>query len=57
MRGRLLEKMETETDLIWDVAEDLGVGLRVAAYVHALRRIGEAVDARGSAERFRQGAQ
>ena len=52
VRDRLRERMRRETDAIWELAEDLDVTLRVAAYVHALRRIGEAVDARGSAERF-----
>lgn len=54
VRDRLCARMERETDAIWEVAEDLDVGLRVAAYVHALRRIGEAVDARGSAEAFQR---
>ena len=52
VRDRLRGKMATETDAIWKIAEDLEVPLRVAAYVHALRRLGEASDARGSAERY-----
>ena len=56
VRERLKKRMEDETDAIWEVASDLDVSLRVAAYVHALRRIGEAVDARGSAERFQSAA-
>ena len=52
VRARLRERMRSETEAIWDLATDLDVTLRVAAYVHALRRIGDAVDARGSAERF-----
>jgi len=55
VRDRLRSRMETETDHVWEIARDLDVGLRVAAYVHALKRIGEAVDARGSAERFQAG--
>jgi glutamate dehydrogenase (NADP+) len=46
-------RMQTEADAIWQVAEELELDLRTAAYVHALRRIGEAVDARGSAQRFK----
>lgn len=54
--GRLRERMLTETGAVWDLAEELGTSVRVAAYVHALRRIGEAVDAKGSAEVFSQRA-
>jgi len=53
VRERLRARMEIETDAIWEIGEDLDVPLRVAAYVHALRRLGDAVDARGSAERYR----
>lgn len=54
VRDRLRKRMRAETERVWDIATDLDVNLRVAAYVHALRRIGEAVDARGSAERFQR---
>lgn len=56
VRTQLRKRMETETDTIWELTEALGVSPRVAAYVHALRRIGEAVDARGSVEHFQAGA-
>ena len=48
--------MEGEADTLWSISRNLDVSLRVAAYVHALRRIGEAVDARGSAEHFQADA-
>jgi len=51
---RLKERMVTESEAIWDLAQDRGVTLRVAAYAHALQRISEAVDATGSVEDFRQ---
>jgi glutamate dehydrogenase (NADP+) len=54
VRERLKARMEREADRIWDLSRELDVTLRVAAYVHALRRIGEAVDDRGSAEHFRR---
>jgi glutamate dehydrogenase (NADP+) len=41
-----------ETEALWALKGELGVSLRVAGYVQALRRIGEAVDARGHAEHF-----
>ena len=56
VRERLRTRMQRETDRIWSIFEDLDVSLRGAAYVHARRRIGEAVDARGSAERFQADA-
>jgi glutamate dehydrogenase (NADP+) len=49
---RLRERMVTEAGHIWALADEHGVPLRTAAYVHALRRIGEAVDAMGSHETF-----
>jgi glutamate dehydrogenase (NADP+) len=54
VRDRLKSRMERETDRIWDLSRELDVTLRVAAYVHALRRLGEAVDDRGSAEHFQR---
>lgn len=53
VRERLHSRMETETDAIWSIIDDQDVSPRVAAYVHALRRLGEAVDARGSVDRYR----
>lgn len=49
---RLKERMVSETDRIWGIAEDSGLPVRTAAYMHALSRIGEAVDAKGSKETF-----
>ncbi len=54
VRERLQARMERETDRIWELSDELGVTLRVGAYVHALRRLGEAVDDRGSAEHFQR---
>jgi glutamate dehydrogenase (NADP+) len=45
--------MERETDNVWDLSQKLAVSLRVAAYVHALHRIGEAIDDRGSEDDYR----
>jgi glutamate dehydrogenase (NADP+) len=52
--GRLEERMGTESEAIWDLAQDRGVTLRVAAYAHALERISAAVDATGSADDYRR---
>jgi glutamate dehydrogenase (NADP+) len=44
----LQQKMVEETRQIWSIAEDLSIPVRTAAYVHALRRLGEAIDAKGT---------
>jgi glutamate dehydrogenase (NADP+) len=52
VRTRLRDRMVRETEAMWALASELGISLRVAGYVQALRRISEAVDARGHAEHF-----
>jgi glutamate dehydrogenase (NADP+) len=47
VRSRLRDRMVTQTDRVWQIAEEFSITPRTAAYVLALRRIGEAVDARG----------
>ncbi len=44
---RLKERMTLETEKTWSVAQEFGVSLRTAAYIHALNRLGEAMDAKG----------
>ncbi|MDQ3974104.1 MAG: Glu/Leu/Phe/Val dehydrogenase [Actinomycetota bacterium] len=53
VRGRLRDRMTAQAERVWTIAEDGDMTLRTAAYVHALRRLGEAIDAKGSAETFR----
>lgn len=48
----LEDRMVRETGNIRDLAKEKDLSLRTAAYVHALRRIGEAVDARGAHDDF-----
>lgn len=48
VNGRLKEKMIAETERIWAIAQEKRVSLRTAAYVHALERIEDAVEARGT---------
>lgn len=45
---RLEEIMRRETATILDLAQETGTGLRMAAYAHALERIGAAVQAQGT---------
>ncbi|HEY9639528.1 MAG TPA: Glu/Leu/Phe/Val dehydrogenase [Coleofasciculaceae cyanobacterium] len=44
---RLQEKITEETELIWTIAQELNCDLRTAAYVHALKRMAEAIEAKG----------
>lgn len=44
----LQQKMVEEAQKIWAIAKDLSIPVRTAAYVHALRRLGEAIDAKGT---------
>ncbi len=45
---RLGEIMRRETDRVLDLAEESGADLRMAAYSHALHRIGAAVESQGT---------
>lgn len=49
---RLQEKMVAEADHIWAISQDLGTSLRTAAYIHALNRLGEAIDAKGTRDYY-----
>lgn len=52
VKEELEVRMVRETENIRDLAKEKELSLRTAAYVHALRRIGEAVDARGAHDDF-----
>lgn len=52
---RLEERIVTETEKIWGIAQDSDLPLRTAAYMHALRRINDSVEAKGSKDAFRGG--
>jgi glutamate dehydrogenase/leucine dehydrogenase len=47
--------MVTESERIWDLAQERDVPLRTAAYAQGLERISAAVDATGTAEAYRNG--
>jgi len=49
---RLRTIMEREGRAIWDVAQEKGVTMRTAAYVHALGRLAEAIEAHGTQSFF-----
>jgi glutamate dehydrogenase (NADP+) len=48
VNAKLKKNIEPEARRIWDVALEKGIDLRTAAYVHALDRIGRAVEAHGT---------
>jgi glutamate dehydrogenase (NADP+) len=50
--SRLESSMCEEAGRVFEIAADRDIPVRTAAYAHALRRINEAVDARGSKETF-----
>jgi glutamate dehydrogenase (NADP+) len=52
---RLKAKMATEAEKTWKIAQDLGVDVRTAAYVHGLNRLGEALDAKGTRDYYVNG--
>lgn len=51
---RLAERMTRETELIWQLARSLDVSLRTAAYVHALDRLREAIEVKGTRDYYAQ---
>lgn len=50
--SRLEERMVTETEAVVALADDRGLPLRTAAYVHAIERLSRAVGAAGTATLF-----
>lgn len=48
----LKKKMVIEADEVWKTAEEFAVPLRTAAYIHALNRLGEALDAKGTRDYY-----
>jgi len=49
---RLEMSMAEETEKIWAIARELSISLRTAAYVHALKRLGEAIQAKGTQDYY-----
>jgi len=53
---RLRQKMVEETGKIWGISQELCVSMRTAAYVYALTRLGEALNAKGTRDYYTNGA-
>ncbi|MGF1600686.1 MAG: Glu/Leu/Phe/Val dehydrogenase [Thermosynechococcaceae cyanobacterium] len=52
VQQRLKSKMVTETEAIWQLAQQQGLSMRTAAYVHALNRMGEAISTKGTRDYY-----
>lgn len=52
---RLKLKMVEETHAIWQIANEFDIPMRPAAYVHALNRLGEAINAKGTRDYYING--
>ena len=55
VRDHLKSVIEKETQAIWLLQNEMVVSMREAAYIHGLRRIAEAVEARGTKAYFESG--
>jgi glutamate dehydrogenase (NADP+) len=45
---RLRDRIVTEAEKVWAIAQEFSVSMRTAAYIHALNRLGDAIDAKGT---------
>ncbi len=52
VQNRLHERLTRETHAVYRVKEEKSIDLRTAAYVHALQRLGEAMESLGVKEQF-----
>jgi len=52
VRSRLQETMDREGRAVWDLAQQRGITVRSAAYVHALSRVAGAIEAHGTQSFF-----
>jgi glutamate dehydrogenase (NADP+) len=55
VQSKLKKIMEPEARRIWEVGQEKSIDMRTAAYVHALARIAEAVEAHGTQAYFEKG--
>ncbi len=52
VNARLKTMMVTEAERIWAIAQELAIPPRTAAYVHALERLGDALNAKGTRDYY-----
>lgn len=55
VNDRLKAKTVEATEAIWQTSQDKSISLRTAAYVRALQRLGESLDAKGTRDYYRNG--
>jgi glutamate dehydrogenase (NADP+) len=55
VNARLKTMMVTEGESIWKIAQELDISPRTAAYVHALERLGDALNAKGTRDYYVSG--
>jgi glutamate dehydrogenase (NADP+) len=48
----LRDRIVTEAEKVWAIAQEFSVSMRTAAYIHALNRLGEAIDAKGTRDYY-----
>jgi glutamate dehydrogenase (NADP+) len=53
VNDRLKDRMVTETENMLTIAKSQNISHRMAAYVHALNRLGQAIDAKGNQDYYR----
>jgi glutamate dehydrogenase (NADP+) len=53
VNDRLKSRMVAETENICAIAQTQNISHRLAAYVHALNRLGQAIDAKGTQDYYR----
>lgn len=56
VNSRLKQKMVEETKSVWTLSQEKSISMRTAAYVHALKRLEEAVNVRGTKDYFINGS-
>lgn len=49
---RLKQKMIEETENIWNISQELCVSMRTAAYIHALNRLDDAINSKGTRDYY-----
>jgi glutamate dehydrogenase (NADP+) len=52
---RLKERIVQEAEKVWVIAREFDISLRTAAYIHAIERLGEALDAKGTRDYYLNG--
>ena len=52
VKDRLQRMITEEAEKIWRIAQDMAIPIRTAAYVHALERLGDALNAKGTRDYY-----